>query len=537
MRSDPKSTPLDVAAIYRRIQEGGEVKPHETERLLRGDGVARQIAHLGLFRSTGRAAVDHLAALAREQGYSDQGVVNLLAQLGPQLNNELPVLEMTKEFGFTAARDHRVEDALRYLQHMWVRAEVVGQQRDVRSRAAMKLVSEPAQIDRVLVDLARSIAPVSAAPRTAEPVRCAILVGHLADENSITNVAMALGRGLRERGMLVRFISTESSPTGSSKSVQGLRTDGFPVHIADQQAYLEKIAGITGSLEAEPVHVAVWVISAIDVIGKVLSCSGIARAQVLLKISYTHHCGRFNHVMVSIDPSEIADLPDPGTGVFTGSPVVLGDRIDAAQPFDRAALGIPPGSLMLGCYGRLQKVVSAGYSRAVAEVLKRAPNAYLVLAGPDINGADRQRLQELFANAGVAERVRYLGSRYDDVPALLKATDIYCDTFPWPGGQSILEAIHAGIAVVGMKTMHDPDLDHTGSVTSAAERFLPGDGLLAQPGDVDGYVELVLRLAGDAELRRSYGQRLHEHSRANYGLRDWVQRVERVLRASIAESL
>jgi glycosyltransferase involved in cell wall biosynthesis len=99
-------------------------------------------------------------------------------------------------------------------------------------------------------------------------------------------------------------------------------------------------------------------------------------------------------------------------------------RFERILPQDAAKRnpGIPAADFVYGTVGRLQPV--KGHScllDAFAEVLKRKPQAYLVIVG---DGALRKALEDKARSLGVFSRVLFLGYRRD-IPELLAAFDVF----------------------------------------------------------------------------------------------------------------
>jgi len=103
-------------------------------------------------------------------------------------------------------------------------------------------------------------------------------------------------------------------------------------------------------------------------------------------------------------------------------------------------------------------------------------------------------LQRLAARLGIADRVRFLGSR-SDIPRLLSAADIYCqpNLGPEPFGVSLLEALLAGLPVV------------TTALGAAPEIVDDTCGALVAPGDDLALAGSLRRLIGDLTLRLTLG--------------------------------
>ncbi|MDQ3688115.1 MAG: glycosyltransferase family 4 protein, partial [Acidobacteriota bacterium] len=126
---------------------------------------------------------------------------------------------------------------------------------------------------------------------------------------------------------------------------------------------------------------------------------------------------------------------------------------------------------------------------------------YLIVGG----GTDVERHQQLARNAGVAERVHFLGF-VDD--AKLRAYYQACDVFVMPSagegfGFVYLEAMEYSKPVVAARSGGAPEVVEDG-VT----------GTLVEYGDVRQLAETLVRLCGDSELRTRFGRagynRLHE---------------------------
>ena len=80
---------------------------------------------------------------------------------------------------------------------------------------------------------------------------------------------------------------------------------------------------------------------------------------------------------------------------------------------DKAALGLDDFSKLLLTVARLEPVKMVGdFVRAFSIVVQKHPDALLILAG---QGSERERLQALAEELGIADRVRFLGLISQDV--------------------------------------------------------------------------------------------------------------------------
>ena len=101
-------------------------------------------------------------------------------------------------------------------------------------------------------------------------------------------------------------------------------------------------------------------------------------------------------------------------------------------------------------------------------------------------------LKSLTTELGIADRVRFLGTRID-VPELLAAADIFChpNTFPpEPFGIAFVEALQAGLPVV------------TSAMGGVVEIVSEQCGFLVPPGDNAALADALRRLLTEDRLRR-----------------------------------
>jgi glycosyltransferase involved in cell wall biosynthesis len=205
-----------------------------------------------------------------------------------------------------------------------------------------------------------------------------------------------------------------------------------------------------------------------------------------------------DHVVVS--SQEIAPLltnrllPPQRLTVFPPSARLEPFLNASPAPGLREKLGVPSDGCLALCVGRLAPEKGhAVLLRAWRRVVDRRPQAHLALAG---HGSQEDALRKLRAELGLDERVHLLGFR-DDVPRLYAACDLAVLT-PVAGesfGIALLEAYAAGKPCVASDVGGVRDLVLEGRT-----------GLMAPPGEDQPLAEVLLRLVGDPELRRQFGQ-------------------------------
>jgi glycosyltransferase involved in cell wall biosynthesis len=126
-----------------------------------------------------------------------------------------------------------------------------------------------------------------------------------------------------------------------------------------------------------------------------------------------------------------------------------------------------------------------------------------------------ENLKRIAAEGGIGDRVAFLGQR-PDVPALMRAADIYCQGNRGPEGFSLafLEAAFCGMPIV------------TTDLGGAAELVDASTGILVPPGeDITALSEALLSLITDADRRSALGARSREKA---IRLSDTGQQIRRL---------
>jgi len=132
--------------------------------------------------------------------------------------------------------------------------------------------------------------------------------------------------------------------------------------------------------------------------------------------------------------------------------------------------------------------------RAAPAVLRAIPHPVFLVAG---GGEEEASLRSLAASLGVAGHVRFLGMVANEaLPDYLNSADVYVSTSLSDAGisASTAEAMACGLPAVVT------DFGDNGSWVKDGET-----GYLFPCGDSDGLAERLIRLLGDAELRRRLG--------------------------------
>jgi glycosyltransferase involved in cell wall biosynthesis len=159
--------------------------------------------------------------------------------------------------------------------------------------------------------------------------------------------------------------------------------------------------------------------------------------------------------------------------------------------------------------------------RVLFEAIPQVPDALFLLAG---EGPEREPLEALAAQLGIADRVRFLGRR-EDVPQLLAACDVFALPSLYEGSSlAVLEAMGAGIPIVSSAIGGTEELVDDGR-----------SGLLAAPGDAGALAAALRQVLGDPELRESLAARARERVEAGLTREAMATSVEGVYRELLGE--
>lgn len=133
----------------------------------------------------------------------------------------------------------------------------------------------------------------------------------------------------------------------------------------------------------------------------------------------------------------------------------------------------------------------------------------LLLVG---DGPLRPELEARVKALGLEDKVRFLGVRAD-VPEVLAAADAFVLSSRWEGNPlSVMEAMAAGKPVIATAVGGVPELVEDGV-----------SGVLVPPENVDALAEAMLKLAGDADLRRQLGQAAFKRAKERFDVSVMVQ--------------
>jgi len=186
------------------------------------------------------------------------------------------------------------------------------------------------------------------------------------------------------------------------------------------------------------------------------------------------------------------------------------------------ALGLPAGALVVGAVSRLAwKKAIAHLVQATPRIVEALPQAHVVIAG---DGPLRAELEGEAAALGVADRVRFLGSREDSIE-LMAAFDVFVLPSVVEGmSNALIEAMAVGRPVVAT------DVGGNSEVVADGET-----GFLVPPSAPDQLAAAIVKLLGAPEMAAEMGaagrRRVIEHYRVDV----MTRRIEAMYDALLRE--
>jgi glycosyltransferase involved in cell wall biosynthesis len=239
---------------------------------------------------------------------------------------------------------------------------------------------------------------------------------------------------------------------------------------------------------------------------------------------YREAMARDAAALVAPIPEIVPDFARARTEIVTWGANVEAFSPERREPAARKALGIPEGAVAVLFSGSFRAWHGVHVLEDAARLLRDRADLYFVLAGGEASGA------------GDGYRGRRLGSvPYDAMPAVVAACDI--GTAPYDTARlpqlrlgffwsplKIFEYMASGLPTV---TIDRPPL---GEVVRDGE-----EGLHFREADPAALAAVLVRLAGDAALRRRMGASARERVVARYSWDRHCAQLEALLRRVVAE--
>ncbi|MCZ0960019.1 glycosyltransferase family 4 protein [Paracoccus benzoatiresistens] len=220
---------------------------------------------------------------------------------------------------------------------------------------------------------------------------------------------------------------------------------------------------------------------------------------------------RQQDALVATSDKAASYLDRPATVVMHGVDTAI-FQPPADKPELRRELGLDPGAVLIGCFGRVraQKGVDL-LVRAGLRLLPDRPRAQIIFTGritPD-NRAFADGLLAEIAAAGLQDRIRFLGELpWDQVVRHYQALDLFAAPARWEGfGLTPLEAMACGVPTVATRVGAYETLIRNG-VT----------GSLVPPDDLEALTGALRRWLDDDAARAAAGQAARAHVTANHAI-------------------
>lgn len=207
-----------------------------------------------------------------------------------------------------------------------------------------------------------------------------------------------------------------------------------------------------------------------------------------------------------------------GTGIDIG-------RIDSAAPNDALveSLGLS-GRPIVGIVAKLSPIKGHRYLLEAMRLLRESrPEAALMIVG---DGPLRTRLEQQTTELGLADDVRFVGSR-DDVASLLKVMSVFVLSSTSEGSpNAVLEAMAAGLPVVATDVGGLPEMVSSGRT-----------GVLVPPREPIALAAALSDLLGDAERAAAMGRAARDAVEREHDLDLVVRRTQDVFESELERKL
>src|ERR1700733_753218 len=181
----------------------------------------------------------------------------------------------------------------------------------------------------------------------------------------------------------------------------------------------------------------------------------------------------------------------------------------------RKRFGLPPNRFIVGAVGRMVPMKDhATLLRAVDLLAQRNFDAHVLFVG---SGPELERTQKLAASfQALSGRVTFAGVS-DEVSAMLHALDAFAQPSISEGmSNTLLEAMATALPVIATAVGGNNEVIDNGQ-----------SGWLIRTGDHEALASILMRLASEADLRRSYGaaarQRIVERFSLDRMLNDYKE--------------
>jgi len=209
-------------------------------------------------------------------------------------------------------------------------------------------------------------------------------------------------------------------------------------------------------------------------------------------------------------------------GFSPGKIFILPNCLEGEEPPGKS--GESPGTQILFLSNLQESKGIRTLVGAIPEVVRTAPNALFVIAGPWQDRSVERELRDFLEREGVGKSVRWTGPVYGrEKDDLFGSSDMFVFPTHYPYEAMslvVLEAMRSGLPVI------------TSDVGALSEVVLDGrTGFVLPPRNPRRLAEKILLLVHDPRLRRRMGEESRRRFREEYSSAAYRRRIGRILEA------
>lgn len=190
-------------------------------------------------------------------------------------------------------------------------------------------------------------------------------------------------------------------------------------------------------------------------------------------------------------------------------------------PYPKEKWGLPRDcKVMTTISHHLKSRLSNDMCLAIAEILKRVPNAFYVPIG-DVEG-NKEHFVNFFREHQVHDRVVFLGG-VKNPSQYVRSMDLYLNEFPFGSGLGILEAMASGCPVVTMYDQNGPPQGRYGGLYFGIDKAVTSCNR-------KDYVELACTLLTNPDMYREWSDHAKAHYEKHANVSLYVKEFETILK-------
>ena len=387
---------------------------------------------------------------------------------------------------------------------------------------------------------------------SARPIRVLRVIARLNVGGPALHVTY-LSRGLAERGYETTLVAGDVARGEESMGfvaeragVQVVRLPGLSRELAPVRDLIAaiRLARIIRAVRPDVVHTHTAKAGAV---GRTAALLAVGRRPVVVHTFHGHvlrgYFGRLGTLvfrgietvlaratdrLVAVSPEVRDELVALGVAPAEKFSVIrLGLELERRVAFDgdpaevRRRHGIPAEAFVVGWFGRMTAVKQTDDLIATLRSLReQGVDALLLLVG---DGDDRERLERLAHELGVARACLFLGYQEDVAPWFAISDAVVLASASEGTPATLIEALAAGRPVVST------DVGGVSDVVDEGET-----GFLVPAGDTEALAARLALLAADPALRETMGSAARERALRRYAVRRLVDDVDALYRELLA---